>query len=143
MISHHFFRISRHRIYPFLKLDKKSVKANIKLACQYRVKQHSVIQLCINLRFSQLNYHFVMPVFSYVSTPELSPEFSLFLISNLNETDFHVADWLLDSLCFCSSHRHDTDLRTHWKPCKCNWFVCSCSLWNGQHKFLYHQCAML
>ena len=92
MISHHFFRFSRHRIYSFLKLGKKSVKANIKLACQQLEKNSRVIQLCINLRFSQLNYRFVMPVFSYVSTPELSSEFSFFLISNLNETDFHVAD---------------------------------------------------
>jgi len=51
-------------------------------------------------------------------------------------TDVKVAYWLLVSLCSWSSHRHHTDLCTHWTPCRCNWFVCSCMLVNGQHSVL-------
>jgi hypothetical protein len=45
----------------FLKLCKKSIKAYIKLACQYRVKQFSLIHGCVNLRvfLNEISLHYV------------------------------------------------------------------------------------
>jgi len=76
-----------------------------------------------------------MSVCSQVSSPEVSPEFPLFVISNLIGTDIQITDWLWVYFCYCSSHRHHTDLVSHWTPCVCNWFACSCSSGNGQHNF--------
>ena len=55
-----------------------------------------------------------MPVCSYVSSPECSPAFCLFVFFNLIGTDVQVSDLLLVSLCYCISHRHHTDNYHHY-----------------------------
>ena len=76
----------------FFKLDKSSIKANMKLACQYRVKQFSVIHGCINLRIFLIELSFLRSCFPHVTSTHLSPEFPLDFISTLIGTDVHLAE---------------------------------------------------
>jgi hypothetical protein len=41
---------------------------------------------------------------------------------NLIGSDFHVADWLLVSLCYWCSDRNHTDLCAQWTHCTWIWF---------------------
>ena len=83
---------SCHQIYSFLKLDNSSIKANIKLACEHRVKQFSVIQVCINLRGFLIELSLRFSVGSHVSSTETFQGLPLFVVSNLTGTDVQVAD---------------------------------------------------
>ena len=131
----HSLGFIRHRIYSFFKLVKSSIEVNIKLACQYLVKQFSVMHVCINLRVLlielSLPYAWLFARFFSRPFPRIS------LISSLKFDRNWCSECRLIGgfLCYWSSHYHHTNLGTHWTSCTSNWFFFS-RLGNEQHRFL-------
>jgi hypothetical protein len=97
-----------------------------------------VIQICTNWIVSLFNHQIVRPVCTYVSSPDISTDFPLYLTYNWICNEVQVANWLLVSLCYWSSHLRPSVLGTQWTSCTVWWFVRNYMLRNVQQSLLYY-----